>query len=134
MREYRGRCIGDDDVYGWIEGYYVRLKDIWKNREIHRIYNGFAEYDCGEFYGDYYEVDPETVGRPTGVSDKNGNIIFEGDIVKRHASPMLVKWDDESASFITCYYFHDKYYENTLDGHKNLEIIGNIHDNPELLG
>ena len=58
---FRGKCIGDDDVYGSVEGYYVCLKDPYKKRESHRIYTGFAESDCGEFYGDWYEVDPNTV-------------------------------------------------------------------------
>lgn len=132
MREYRGRCIGDDDVYGWVEGYYVHLKDIWKKREVHRIYNGFAECDCGEFYEDYYEVDPETVGQFTGVLDKNGKKIFEGDILRFHGmSNYPVFWDADYCAFGSCYYSD---FEILSHYNRNkIEIIGNIHDNPELL-
>lgn len=56
---FRGRCTGEDDFWDWQEGYYVRLRDPFKNRESHRIYSGFAECDCESFYGDCYEVDPK---------------------------------------------------------------------------
>lgn len=43
-----------------IEGYYVRLHDH-KGNVSHRIYTGYAESDCGDFYPDWFEVDPKTV-------------------------------------------------------------------------
>lgn len=44
-----------------IEGFYAYHKDVLKNKETHRIYLPFAESDCGEFYPDWFEIDPETV-------------------------------------------------------------------------
>ena len=135
MREilFRGRCIDYDDIYGWVEGYYIHLQDVWKNRNVHRIYNGFSESDSYGFYPDYYKVDPETVGQFTGLLDKNGKKIFEGDIVKRNSVSMLVVWNEACAMFEVEYIMDGERYCNTLFGHEILEVIGNIHDNPELL-
>ena len=154
MREvcYRGKCIKDDDMYGWIQGYYVCLEDIWKKRKTHRIYNGFAESDCGEFYGDYYEVDPKTVGQFTGLLDKNNKRIYEGDILEytsytgtgiKEINRAIVFWDDHRWSYEIIY--SNRWTENwnnkghKCDIYKEIvakygEVIGNIYDNPELIG
>lgn len=92
------------------------------------------------------EISPETVGRFTGLTDKNGKNIFEGDIheciVGEESSLFVVKhgkyydseasdkkygWYFENTKTNDCYSFYgdEKDYTN---------IIGNIHDNPELLG
>lgn len=75
-------------------------------------------------------VSPETVGQYTGLKDKNGKKIFEGDIVKEYNSLGEyngignVQWDELFLAWHV-----DKYggYIN------NYEVIGNIHSNPELL-
>ena len=82
-----------------------------------------------------YEVDPETVGQYTGLTDKNGRKIFEGDIVS------LVKHDGliYKVVYVPCRYelVNSKGVNCfVLDIYKseNIEVIGNIYDNPELLG
>ena len=83
------------------------------------------------------EVIPETVGQYTGLTDKNGTKIFEGDIVTqpvretRKHSPCLVEFKDGKfqAHYISEKRFFDRYY----DLNSYTKIIGNIHDNPELL-
>lgn len=143
MREIlcRGRRTEDDS---WSEGYYVRLYDH-KGNVSHRIYPGYAETDCGDFYPDWDEVDLSTVGQYTGLSDKNGEKIFKGDIgrykqtdgAKRNGNPIIcmgkVVYNTKNASYaveskdeVGCKYFD--YFPI-----KDFEIIGNIHDNPELL-
>lgn len=123
MREHMGLYRGKRTVNGaWIEGYlYIT------NEGIHEI----SVYETATNIERYtYIVDPETVGECAGLPDKNGKLIFEGDIVKivgdligilsDEPQKTVVKWQIEDCGF-------------NLPSCFDYEIIGNIHDNPELL-
>ena len=81
------------------------------------------------------EVDPETVGQYTGLTDKNGKKIFEGDI--------MPVWENGEKYHYKVIYNGDCFMLSMLDSEQGSyplsvknsisEIIGNIHDNPELL-
>ena len=84
-----------------------------------------------------YRVIPETVGQYIGFNDKNGKKIFEGDIVNDEQSGYnyFIKWFPECACFALAnkngrMEFGCEELEIFLD---DLTIIGNIHDNPDLL-
>lgn len=89
-----------------------------------------------------YEVIPETVGQCTGLRDKNGKLIFEGDILKfvndagkrflyvAVWNTSLLSWEVQAISH---YVKNDYYGFDELCEYGNTELIGNIYDNPELL-
>lgn len=140
MREilFRGKRKDNDE---WVYGYYV-FDDSGQITEEPTAYIYYLNtHPCG-FNLIPYEVIPETVGQYTGLTDKNGQKIFEGDIVKIKTSSngcetteiTRVGYDIKFCGFFPMH------WEESCDGCdcyfsiKEIEIIGNIHDNPELLG
>lgn len=80
----------------------------------------------------YVEVIPETVGQYTGLTDKNGEKIFEGDIIAKGFERYEVKWNAEQMRWGI---YSDNYEVAgfTKFSEPYFEVIGNIYDNPELL-
>lgn len=81
-------------------------------------------------------VDPKTVGQYTGLTDKNGKKIFEGDILKNIESDEIVDICYSGCSFR--YSYNNSIYGYSVDDIEDgiltdeFEVIGNIYDNPEL--
>lgn len=137
MREilFRGKITQDEWVYGFYEN--VKLEEA----TIHYI-NGKI-------------VASKTVGQYTGLTDKNGKMIFEGDIVKvtytekrqyqgvayddKHSCVEEIFYSEESACFMLKITLKDIPMYRPLHNFENLamiesiEVIGNIYDNPELM-
>jgi uncharacterized phage protein (TIGR01671 family) len=82
------------------------------------------------------EINPETVEQYTGLTDKNDTKIFEGDIIQNvtEGKTAVVQWFSEYSAFMLwCKSKNQVYWLYDNDFH-NIEVIGNIYDNPELLG
>ena len=108
-----------------------------------------THYTDKPWSGSIYTVDPDTVGQYTGLTDKNGKKIFEGDILKIYKKSdehggyyfppleypvnVIVVWDLSSWTWETI--TKEKYYIHFPQAwcHYQCEIIGNIYDNPELM-
>lgn len=90
---------------------------------------------------DIFIVDPATIGEYTGLTDKNDNKIFEGDVVKCNNKVEeyigIVDWDMCNPSMCIRYKtkrgFDDVEYDFIIGGNMTIEVLGNIHDNPSLL-
>lgn len=89
-------------------------------------------WNSEEFKFEEHLVAPESVSEYTGLTDKNGTKIFEGDILKFSDCGIYpVWWDADFFTFGSCWFSDfDPLYK--YDRNK-IEVIGNIHDNPELL-
>ena len=127
MREilFRGKRIDNGE---WVYGAYMA-----HDYDGHTIFN--QNLEDGTLQG--FEVIPETVGQYTGLKDNNGVKIFEGDIFRDDEYFVIVKYFVDGG-FSVDYrmpggrwinygelYYYLKDYE--------CKVIGNIHDNPELL-
>lgn len=81
-----------------------------------------------------HTVIPDTLGRFTGLTDRNGVKIFEGDIIKYSANKVgIINY--ETGCFCTqdIKSRNNPALDTVFASFLNIEIIGNIHDNPELL-
>ena len=97
-------------------------------------------------FNEFIEVDEESVCQCTGLKDKNGNLIWENDVVKATVRQNSLCQSSSYSDFYqvayhenNCYFYLKKKNNNLLfDGNwsyyiKNIEVIGNIFDNPELI-
>lgn len=142
MREikFRGKYEYSEENIGWIYGLLVKDSD----GDVYIFPDGGTHCTQGDWWFDYGGyglpcVDPETVGQLTGLRDINGKDIYEGDIIRQDVcgdgSNGVVVYDEEHAMFALRYYDpHNPVIYGLYDcQEKELEILGNIHDNPELL-
>lgn len=153
MREILFR--GKTDKGEWVQGTYYHQTEFYGDKcDYHYIIETCDELEDNMMI--FSKVIPETIGQYTGLTDKNGNKIFEGDIIKSDNGK-------QSAVSIVCYgefsprMFYDLlenfvmprpkeklvglFLKSTKNGEemflsncsKLIEVISNIHDNPELL-
>lgn len=144
MREigkFRGKWLDDGE---WVYGYFTR----WEERNACYI---TSQTNTGGAHP--WQVDPETVGQYTGLKDKNGKEIWEGDVLKGDQYPFtnegivnyyaVVVWFEDSPAFgIYTAKAKNAEVRGISEGNTDYmedwdpsqwEVVGNIHDNPGLL-
>lgn len=140
MREilFRGERINSGQ---WVYGFYAKATMHWHKHGIHEDFIVCDAIQNGGYFNflGRYAVNPKTIGQYTGLTDKNGKKIFEGDIIKCisrfDAKDMVVIFETAEFHLVDC-----QRYKNYTEccgyrqfGTMETEVIGNIHDNPELL-
>ena len=128
MREilFRGKRCDNGE---WVQGFYVRADHHWHKNGIHKDWIALGASANGGWFAlhNKYAVKAETVGQFTGLTDKNGKRIFEGDIIEWDE----LEWGSKHREAVTWDYTILAMRKD--DWGEWCEVIGNIRDNPELL-
>lgn len=118
---YRGKCVDNGE---WVEGYFVKYQPCASEEKI--IYGIVPEYASALYLN---EIDPSTVGQYTGLTDKNGVKIFEGDVLEaENGNRGHVVF--RNGAFMKLCNSEDMPFLIAADVNA---VIGNIHDNSEML-
>lgn len=128
--EFRGKRIDNGEWVCGLPMYRNYIKQFTKHEWIDNLDNNRVKtYQTSADF----QIEEKTLGQYTGLKDKNGTKIFEGDIVNMlniTDYPMQIKWNKKWARFIF-YNLVDKTEMNLFT--EQCEVIGNIYDNPELI-
>lgn len=151
--KFRGKQCDNGE---WAYGYYARLRNEFKEWHCIMTEKDASENyvkDCNGYNMLYTPVNHNTVGQFTGLYDKNGEEIYEGDILlwtrknvhiegcplRDFADRCEIFYDDDKCAFRFKYKLDCGSCSGLLDfsddraDESYIEIIGNIHDNPDLM-
>lgn len=146
--KFRGETLNKKWVYGNLLYYTNRFESNEKNNGYIIVTDYKSKSD-----NSFKIVIPETVGLFTGLHDKNGKEIYDGDILRGDEYPyncdgvdnyfVEIVWADNVCGFYRITHkkpnstvsgiSHGNWSELDEEDIKSFEVIGNIHDNPELL-
>lgn len=118
--KYNQKMFANDELIIWNGNVYA---------------NDSKKLSCNHLKG--WSIDEEYLMQSTGLKDKNGQEIFEGDIVDYKGRKAVIKWHGSYASFI--YRFVDELKERVSEwyplflAYYHFEIIGNIYENKDIL-
>ena len=144
MREIKFRAKDTLEGY-WFVGSYIFTDDNTNNpfrsrpfKKSHRIiFYSSGDWNMGGWSD--VEIDPSTLGQYTGLRDKNGKEIYEGDIVESISGKVgYVIFLQQEMGYVVVWDNCDTRlgHRNRGEGYKcdgSIEVIGNIYDNPELI-
>jgi hypothetical protein len=123
MRDYKFRGKRRDNGE-WVTGYFWLMND---ERNGNKACITVSNVGADDFFN--YEVIPETVGQYSTIQDQATKDIYEGDVIKVAGRLLRVIFD---AGCFLSIWGQNRYRLNQW-GSEGVEVIGNIHDNPELL-
>lgn len=140
MREILFR--GKKENFGWVYGSLVQAPGFVGiiERDEERYDYPYMDSTTGCIDGNACIVDPDTVGQYTGLTDKNGTRIFEGDVLRYYSDymrefmgdPCIARYGEFNCS--CCDGVYGWFFEGgDIREHDSHVVIGNIHDNPELM-
>ena len=141
MREmlFRGKSIVADSPNTpghWLEGFYISRLMECDDALVNEIHIIERNHYINIYLDSDTEVWPETVGQYTGLKDCDGRKIFEGDIIRCQDIVGKIDWNETHLAITILarnkdssmqYYFIDEGLGS------DITIIGNIHDNPEMV-
>lgn len=132
---FRAKSVDKYENGNWVEGYV--FDDDYENGRMFvgsleiQEYKGSACDDWDIVGSCFYKVDKDTICQFTGLTDKNGNKIWENDIVRLDEDLYIVTWEEDDAMFALEDVGIVEHFSN-VDS-KWCEIIGNKFDNPDLI-
>ena len=123
--KFRGKRADNGE---WVLGFYMAIAGT---------YNILSANSDSPSSATYYEVIPSTVSQYTGLRDKNGVEIYDGDIISLRDYVAEVRWNNNISSFCIRFSFESelgvKPLGSWISGRRGCRVIGNLYDNPELL-
>jgi uncharacterized phage protein (TIGR01671 family) len=137
MREIKFRGIREEYNPAWHQSIF-RFGNLLNN-------NSIGEVGCDLSHYEYAKVKPETIGQYTGLKDKNGNEIYEGDICKvqlplggfwgnvKKEKIGVVEYNEDVCGFVIRWEWSKNQHHIQIDCDLEIEVIGNINEKPELL-
>lgn len=140
---YRGLSIDENSKGQWQYGYLI--EDNGKAFIVNEVIEANEQYIT---IGSWCPVDNESVGRFTGLFDKNGQEIFEGDVISTYTYNLVIKRDNLLGFYVEYAEYVEvdekrNYFAETVDIEYldlfakdfgiAVEVLGNIYQNPGLL-
>lgn len=140
---FRGKTVSTNSKF--VYGNLIHVDDycciLEREEDIHEMDTPYLDSEIGWIDDQATPVVPETVGQWTGLYDRNGKEIFEDDVVKTKYGRLCVVvwfssrahcgWDLKPVDTVDNIVHRKPPTEYDLWEDKNLEVVGNIHDNPE---